>query len=164
MQQLKLAQAFGAMKLIADGTGTTDFESFGLTSMDAELINGDRLWLGAERQTIERLINAIVWGVEDATGGNRFPLSAEYMAAVICMFVHPVNIKKACDWMQVTYSNEDLADATPELQMTPVTASQLFGLCVEIMSSDIAQYQQRYNKRVGKNNIGVTKDEKHKTR
>lgn len=149
MQTLQLTTALGMMRLLADGTASADFSSLGIHQEDHDLLTGPRLWVAPERYKVVSLIDQIVWGTMDVIGVPRFAISAEYMAAVIAMFVHPTNMFLACQWTAREMDNTSLADGAEERGAVLIRPGQLFALVGEIHSQDISGFQQRFNKRVG---------------
>jgi len=149
MQNLSVVTALGACKLIAEGTGSVDFSTFGLNNDDRKILTGSRLWLAADRPIIDRLINTLIYGVMDVVGVAIFPVSAEYMAAVVAMFVHPTNLMVACQWMDRAQSNADLADGVAVKGAQLALPGQLFALVTLLYSSDISAFRDQFNKRVG---------------
>lgn len=149
MQTLSLATSLGMMRLLAEGTASADFSSLGIHQEDHDLLTGDRLWVAPERYKVTQLVDQIVWGTMDIIGVPRFAISAEYMAAVIAMFIHPTNIFVACQWLAREMDNSSLADGAEERGAVLIRPGQLFALVGEIHSTDISSFQSRFNKRVG---------------
>jgi len=146
---VRIEIALGAMNLIADGTAATDFKSFGLNPEEAELLGQPKMWLNHDRPTVERLFNVLTHGVMDAIGATRFPVSVEYLAAVLSVFVHGCNTQIASEWCVRAQSNGALADGVPEFGAEMVTAGQLFALMLELRSYNNGTFIERFNRRVG---------------
>ena len=146
---LRAQTAIGAMSLIANGTATADFVSFGLTPEDFDSLSGDGVWVGADRPRIERILKVLIHGTMDAVGVDRFNVSAEYVSAVISVFVAPANIMTACAWCSGHYANDDISAGVNEQRSRPVKAATLFALCLELQSADPSSYLAKYRHRHG---------------
>lgn len=141
--------AIGAMKLLANGSASADFSTFGLSRHDFEMFMSENAWVAADRPTIERINGVLAGGTMDVIGVPRFPISAEYAAAILAMFVHPTNLQTACNWAAHYPSNIDLADGSQELGQVFATPGQLFALCLMLLEADPAQYRLRFLQRTG---------------
>jgi len=147
--ELSVSVAVGAMKLIADGTGSADFNSFGLGEQDYELFTGDKTWNKMDQPIIERCLTVVTYGLQDVIGVPRFAVSAEYTSAIIAMLVHPANQMTACSWAQSAAPNAALANGAPELGRETATPDQLFGLLSQLMEHNPNEFKQRFEKRTG---------------
>lgn len=149
-RNLSYEVAKGAMNLIADGTGSSSFANFGITPDEYDSLKSPLAWVAPDRPTIERVLNVITYGTMDTIGVARFPVSAEYIAAIVCTFVHPSNLQVACAWSGRAQSNDQLADRSPELAGDTATPSQLFALCLMIHSKgDVSEFKSRFERRTG---------------
>lgn len=129
--QVSYAVTKGVMELIASGAGTADFTSFGLSDEDYGILTGNRQWVPADRVTIERTMNVLLYGIMDISGTSRFAISAEYLAAAIAVFVQPQNIMVACEWAAVAPANSSLAEAEKSLETEAIPGSQIFALVLQ---------------------------------
>lgn len=141
--------ALGAMRLLADGSASADFSSFGLSQFDFKHFVGDKAWVGADRSTVERVVSVLTYGTMDVIGLPRFPVSAEYASAILAMFVHPANIMTACHWSARYQLNNELAEGSPELGAVVATPQQLFATCLLLLEDNPGQFRQKFFKRTG---------------
>jgi len=147
--EVSYAVALGAMNLIANGTSSADFNTFGLSREDYELYAGHKSWTAMDRVTIERVANVIMHGVMDVIGTPRFPVSAEYIAANIAVFVSPTNVQIACSWLARAPSNGDMIEGANSLNSEDATAEQIFALVLECKSHNADVFRTRFEARTG---------------
>ena len=109
------------------------------------------MWLRVDRPAMTQVLEGVVFGVQEAIGVARFPVSAEYAAAVIAVFVKPCNFVAAAAWYADRPFNAALADGEDGIGAEIVTAHQMFALLLEISGDGVlpAQYLAQYKKRVG---------------
>jgi len=148
-QRLELEVAQGYLQQILDYT-TTDFQSLGVSRESMNLTLENKLWNVTNRLEVERTLESVIHGTIDAHGLNRFPLPAEYVAAVICL-VAPINRKLACSWMgkrnQTGHAAQQLAHPTAQQSVDPVTAEQLFALVGKLSASTKAsEVREHFNR------------------
>lgn len=86
----RYATAIAAAKMISTAS------VMDLTNEDFEFVSGDQLWLISDRTRAKRCVESLVYGAIDVVGIPRFPAPAEFVAAAIALYVHPVNIQLAC--------------------------------------------------------------------
>ena len=140
MQYVK--HMFSALSLLANERIEGLIERLGIPDNDVATLVGDRLWLGGERHTVRRVMDAVLYGALDALGLQRFELSAEYIAAWIALIVHPTNYEVACSWYHGAQSAEDL---TSDPELVPIaegiTAAQLHA---HVMAARISVNDSEY--------------------
>jgi len=149
MAKVRLEVAFGAMSMLAAGTASSNFSHMGMSDDDYDLFTGSGVWQRQDQGSIESISSNIITGVMDMVGIQRIEVSAEYIAAVIAMFVHPVNYFTACSWLARNYSNEDLASGNSQLSIERVTPGVVYALVEQLQAKNPAEYLARFNKRVG---------------
>ena len=99
-----------------------------LADNDYKFLTGDKLWLAVDRNRAMRCLQSVIYGALDYVGFPRVPAPAEFVAAVICYFVHPVNIQSACSIMdRVEFSDCVISGQTREL-----TSDLLFAFVLRI--------------------------------
>ena len=79
------------------------------------------------------------FGTLELIGLNRFDLPAEYVAAMIAMFVHPSNVMVACRWLDTGGTRTADAMGNPNIASQnnePIHASQIFALVIQILDND----------------------------
>ena len=145
---LSLETARGAMRLVTEASYGSLFQSLGVTREDYGLVTGPAPWTGVDRQRVRQTIDAFSAGVMDLVGVARFEMPAEYLAAVVATFVHPVNIMVACRWLE----NQRPADYLQGASSTPVTVdpAEVFCLVCDLLDDDRAsKVRSAFEKRVG---------------
>ena len=145
--ELKYATAKGSMALVRSMDYEEIFRGLGITPEEFKLLVGKSIWLGSDRASVRKSLDACLAGAMDLTGVPRIEMPAEFIAAVICSFVAPVNVMKACAWMENQRPAEAIsgASSSPEI----VSAGQLFALCNRLFEGDDQAVQQSFEKRVG---------------
>nr|UXQ88168.1 MAG: external scaffolding protein [Microvirus sp.] len=155
---LQLSVVKSAMIALASGTATGPLESLGLLPNELELITGDTPWKASERNIVSKTLHTLMYSTMDTLGLNRFDVCAEYVSATIAMFVKPSNVMVACCWLE-----SDLLSASTignpnldSINRTPIGASQLFSLCLQMMNDGVAingcrkQFESRVNMQIDK--------------
>lgn len=122
-----------AMSMIAQQGTLGHLDVIGLSSEDFDRVTGNRPWQGSERNQITVALNTLLSGVLDAAGRPRFSLPAEWVAAAIAVFVSPINIQLACDYVERPGTASDLGRGVEEFDRC--TARQLFALIVQFHGS-----------------------------
>lgn len=139
-QQLNMAAALGTLHIIADYT-SADFDSLGIHIQDFKLVNQNTPWIRDNRRRVIQTLDALLFGTLDQMGQPRFAVPAEYVAAVLLVFVQPVNRMVACSWMAEARMTGpraiDLATQGIDTgEVDPVAASQLLGLIVSLTGAE----------------------------
>lgn len=134
------------MRLIRDGLASDAFEALGISRADFELCCSSHPYIGADRPRITQVLNALTHGTLDVVGLPRIEVPAEFRAAVIACFVHAGNLAVACRWLESGFTAGDISAGG---DVEPVTARQLFALCVQ-MVDDGSTAQAAWRKRTGR--------------
>ena len=132
---MKAAIARGCMVDIANGATPSDLASMGITETDYKKMTSFNSWQIADRVRVRSTIDALLGGSLDAAGMNRFELPVEYVAAVLRCFVKPVNMLKACKWLETSMQECEVL-ARDGAGTEPIRAAQLFALVCELGSQD----------------------------
>lgn len=151
MKRLNFATLEGSMRLIEKGGVDLAGDRLGISPEDLKLVTGSIPWIITDRQSVRRTLDMLIHGLVDSLGLPRFELPAEYVAAVISVFVCPCNYFAACSWIPGSVSNEDLVAGTrgePLEGFEKVTPSQLFALLIEV-AGEADKVAQRYSKKMG---------------
>lgn len=127
--ELKLETALGAMKIIRDNEIVEGIGSFGIADSDMRLTLGNGVWIGQNRGRVVKCLSSLVWGTLDTMGAPRFEVPAEYIAAMIMMFVKPININTACSWMDNIHSADGIMNEETEKPL-PIKAREIFALVI----------------------------------
>lgn len=159
MKKLSLSCVHGSAVVLLNSGMDELLKSLGCTEADYKLIVGKRPWVGADRLRVIRVLEGLIHGMVDIMGLPKFQLPAEYIAAVVAIFVSPVNYFAACSWLGSYIASEDLADWTnankPIEGMERCPPHQIFALCVEIASDEpidklCQSFTQKTNKALGR--------------
>lgn len=158
-KNLSIAVAFGVLSSIADYT-SADFSTLGITIEDYNLLRRETQWKNTERTRVMRTMDALVFGTTDILGLDRISLPAEYLAAIVAAYVHPVNRLVMCHWLTAQQVSNGSAADIAELGVTKaavdqVTTRQLFALVIQLTDSACAsdarqKFEERINKRLQK--------------
>ncbi len=131
MVQLRIETAKSVFRLIRDGALYGGVASLGITPSQIDFVTQEIPWVGVDRPGVVRSLETLIYSSVEVLGLPRFRVPGEYVAALICSVVAPVNIHLACVWLQreASGSSEQLA-STPEAgEVDAVHASKLFALC-----------------------------------
>lgn len=149
-QSIQLSVIKGAMQALADGAATGSLENLEILPQHIRLVTGRTSWKSNERTIVARTLDALMFGTMELVGLPRFEVPAEYVAAVISMFVHPSNLQIACRWMETgRQTAEALGNPTSaSINTEPVDARQLFSLCLQMHNDgQIAQCLSQFEER-----------------
>lgn len=105
-----------------------------LTSDDYEFATSNRLWLATDRSRVRRCVEAMVYGSLDVIGLPRFPAPAEFIAAAIAFYVHPVNVQIACAVFDGAEFSEYIVSGVEKR----LSASEIFSLVLQIKADRTA--------------------------
>lgn len=106
----------------------TDSAVLDLSSDELDFVMSNRLWLLGDRNRARRALESIVYGGLDVVGLPRFAIPAEFIAAGIALYVHPVNLQLACAIMDGFEWSENVIRGVER----PVTAPELFAHVLQI--------------------------------
>lgn len=135
-----MAAAIGTLNIIAEYT-SADFDSLGIHINDFKLLNQNTPWIRDNRRRVTQTLDALLFGTLDQMAQPRYAIPAEYVAAVIMVFVKPCNRMVACSWLaeaRLTGPRAiDLATQGIDTgEVDPVAASQLLGLIVSLTGAE----------------------------
>ena len=93
-------------------------------------------WTSAQRGVFRQAFEGVLFESLDHLALARFTLPAEYVAAMIVAFVHPVNHLAACKWSEHHGVDADsMAISVNETaEYEPFTARQMFAIVCNIVS------------------------------
>jgi len=129
---MQLTVARGAMRMIANMGTAGHLESIGLSEDDFNKVTGKLPWLGTDRNRMTQALNTLLTTTLDVLGIPRHTLCAEYVAAGIALFVHPVNAHVACRFMENAPSAMALGRGADEAEIC--SSKQLFALVVQLVA------------------------------
>ena len=82
----------------------------GISQSDFDAVTGPTLWVPSQRDTARKVLDTICFGAVDAVGLPRPEIPSEYVAAVIALFVNPINAMSACSLYNSTSPASHLAN------------------------------------------------------
>lgn len=135
---LQLQIAVSGMKIIGQLGQAGQLDTLGISEADYKRLCSSTPWLPTEKHRMTAVLHSLIMGSVDALGLPRFQIPAEYMAAGICVFVHPVNIHAACIFSCTTGESELMTRG----DMTTVRPEQIFAL-VQAMYDNVARTDAR---------------------
>lgn len=126
--------AVASMHVIAN-TGRKGFlDGLGISRSDFERLVGSDPWLGTERNRMTVVLDSLINASVDSQALPRFNLPAEYRAAGIAVFVHPVNMQAACIF--AASSRPKSAEEMGRMAtVDPCSAEQVFALVLQLCGS-----------------------------
>jgi hypothetical protein len=148
---VQLRTALGCMRMIASYGRQGLLNEIGISPSDYLKVAGEKPWIASDRVRVVNSINALLMASVDGMMLPRFQLSAEYIAAGICVFVSPVNIKAACRLLENAPSAQSLGRGQDEQEV--IYAKELGGLCDQIFSDPECsaarhQFERRVNEKI----------------
>lgn len=128
----------GALSIVKATTDTLEASlvGYGVTKLQLQKAMSPAPWIGGERAEVRRTLDSLIYASVDAAGLPRIDLPAEFVAAVLAIFVHPTNLMVACVFMEGRHNwVDDVARAAndPVQGLERVSASELFGIICEIL-------------------------------
>src|SRR5260370_42011878 len=121
-QSVRFQTALASIKLIQASAG------LGLTEADCDFLTRNKVCIATDRSRARRCAEACVYGTLDFVGYPRFPAPAEFIAAVIASYAHPVNIQTACLIMEGAEFTENIITGVAR----PVKAAELFAFTLRV--------------------------------
>lgn len=125
-EDIRFCVACESIKLVEDA-GLLD-----LTPQDFDFLVLGKPWVANERSRVRQVVEAAVYGTLDYLGLPRFQVPAEFVAASIAYYVHPVNMMVACTVMNGVEWSENIIHGIER----PVRAQELFAMVVRIRAGD----------------------------
>lgn len=113
---VRYATALASLALIAES------QVLDMSADDFEFFIADKVWVATDRSRARRCVEAAVYGTLDFCGYPRFAAPAEFIAAAIAHYVHPVNIQTACLIMEGAEFSENIINGLER----PLRASEIF--------------------------------------
>ena len=135
MTQQRYCTACAAIKLVQD-EGLLD-----MTNEDFAFLTGFSPWVATDRARVRRVVEAAIYGTLDYLGMPRFAVSAEYVAAAISYYVHPVNIKTACMVMEGAEFTENIIQGVER----PLRASEIFAHVLQVNAGNETNVEREFS-------------------
>ena len=139
--ELRFRNSVAALKALA-AEGYVD-----ISDEDVAFLNSERVWTASDRNRARRCIEAFSYGAIDLMGLPRFPLPAEFVAAVIVKHVHAINWQTSC----VVMSGVEWAEDVGLERERPLKPETLFSHVLRIAAGDVTyldHIEQKQKKRV----------------
>lgn len=164
---LSYQAAIGAMNILCGQEAASSAAALNCTEDEWKMLTGSKNWVPMERPVIMRLLDSLLYGTLDACGVDRFPVPAEYVAAVLSVFCAPTNIMIGSKWLGTQVAAEDLANYTGADKsvegMERVTPHQIFAMCVQIKSgNEIDRLVKNFNQKCKRHAAHTLKTEAKK--
>ena len=160
----------GCMTLLAEGAATGSLGSLGLLPQDVKRVTGGIPWNRDERLIVIRTLDALMFGTMDLLALPRFQVPAEYVAAVVSMFVHPCNLMVASMWMATSGLEAASSLGSPTSQSAncdSIDAATIFAIAAQLNEDGhsracLQQFENRTTMAVVKS-LGVKNNEVSET-
>lgn len=136
---MQIEVAIGCMRILANLGKGGYLDSVGVSRGDFERLISDHPWLGAERNRMTNVLMSMINGSIDAMGLPRFQLPAEYLAAGVAVFVHPINCMSACVCISSAPDAEKLGRKSENGNVSKaghVYPDQIFALVVQLFANE----------------------------
>lgn len=156
----RIETAVAAMHLLANGHATGQLDVLGVSEEDWRVATGETPWTGADRSRVEQVMKSLIYGTVDVIGMPRHEVPAEFVAAVISVFIAPCNAMVACGIMDAHITAQQMVagetGAAPH-GVAPVTAPRLFAMVIELLSDHrtgqaMHQFVKRTNRAIQRSN------------
>lgn len=122
-----------AMMYLVDQAKEGYLGTIGVSKSDFAVLSQAKPWKGVDRYMISRVFESLLSGTLSVMGVQPFELPAEYIAAGISLFVHPINHSVACRYFERRPSSESLVRGNPDIER--IDAGQLFAMVLEVSCS-----------------------------
>ena len=124
--------------LSAEFSDGCPLSAYGISTDDLKVLGKTSFWQASDRVRVQRALSALRDGICQHIGLPNFNVPAEYMACILCKFVHSVNIRVACGWVAAMplFPCDDIA--ADNLSAEPVTDRRLFALVMLARGKDPA--------------------------
>lgn len=132
---LNLQTVLAVAAMLKDQFGRTAvLGQLGIAEDAFRVFISDAIWTRADRTAVTRTMQSLRDGFAEVSGHIPFNVPAEYVAGLIVHFTHQVNWSTACAWFAAaTVPSSELAAGEGGVN-TPVTAQQLYALCLECLA------------------------------
>lgn len=134
MLDIRFCTACASVKLVEEA-GLLD-----LSEKDFEFLTINKPWVANERARVRMVVESSVYGTLDYLGMPRFAVPAEFIAASIAFYVHPVNAMFACSVFEGVEWTENLINGIER----PVRASEVFSMYLRIKAGDETSIETKF--------------------
>lgn len=162
---IQYSVARGAMSQIAAQFEAGSIDMFGVTLEDWKKLSAAKPWIANDRTRMAFIFNSLMSSTTNVIGVPAFQMPAEYIAAGIALYVHPINVHAACRFLERLPTAEEQGRAVEGTDK--VTAAQLFALVVQLMadpqrSHAVAMFEKYTNLRIGQSQYAEDAPQKQK--
>ena len=148
--QLLIEAVYGTMYIAAEGDAGHGMDALNLTEDQWELVSGSTPWMGKNMESVRATLDKVMFATLATAGYDRFEVFAEYIAGIIALVVHPVNMKKACHLYagKVVPLAQIIRPESGQQDAERVTRERLFGLVVAVHTDteQVSIYKQAFMK------------------
>ena len=147
--QLNYATMQSALSLLhSEFCGSAPLSAYGLSRDDMAILSKESLYQQSDRVRVQRALSSMVNGTAGFIGVAPFAVPAEFIAAIICKFVHACNVRIACNWMSIipAVPADDMAQ---DLASEPVSPARLFSLVLLARGND-SSFEAGFDSKVKK--------------
>lgn len=132
--QLTIEGVYATMYLAANGDAGHGIEALNVTEDQWELVAGATPWAGIQTESVRSTLDKIMFATLATAGYDRFEIFAEYIAGIIALVVHPVNMKRACHLYagKVVPLAQIIRPESGNQDAERVSRERLFGLVVAV--------------------------------
>lgn len=134
MSDIRFTTAVASIKLVEE-SGLLD-----LSEKDFEFLTISKPWVAVERSRARMVVESCVYGTLDYLGMPRFGVPAEFIAASIAHYVHPVNMMFACSAFDGAEWSENVINGIER----PVRAQEIFAMVLRIHGGDSQFVENRF--------------------
>tara|TARA_Y100001956_G_scaffold82336_1_gene102820 strand:- start:1336 stop:1776 length:441 start_codon:yes stop_codon:yes gene_type:complete len=124
MSDVRYLTALGAIKMVKEAS------LVGLEESDFEFLTQEKMWTSVDRARARRVVEAATFGAVDFMGFPRIQVPAEWLAATIATYVHPVNMMTACTIMDAAEWTENIINEISR----PLSPTELFAHVMRVVS------------------------------
>lgn len=149
-QTLNLAAIKGGASVIRETFHRhTALGECGVSAHEFQILTQDEHWVRPNKTPVQNSLQALRDGFADTVGYMPFQVPAEYIAALICTFVRPVNWHVAASWFAaISVPASELA-AGDSGSSESLSARQLFAL-IMLAAGECEQFKATHDSKVAK--------------
>lgn len=134
MLDIRFCTACASVKLVEE-SGLLD-----LSEKDFEFLTINKPWVANERARARLVVESAVYGTLDYIGLPRFAVPAEFIAAAVAYYVHPVNHMYACSVFDGVEWTENVINGIER----PVRAQEIFSMVLRIKAGDESPVENKF--------------------
>lgn len=132
MNDFSLQSAVSSMKLAVAEMSSGSPSALGITDAAWRLFTGDELWQVKDKAEMRRVFDSVCFYTLDLQGIPHHTVAAEYIAAVIALFVGGPNARVACSWVAENTPSAAALGSGEQPTYADTTPEQLFALVIQL--------------------------------